>query len=72
MAHGFGDLTVHEVTMEKAKALKHVAYFSWYSGGFRVAVFDSDTIRQRASSSTRRAATSGAWSSAGSTAEDGA
>ena len=54
MAQGFGDLTVHEVAMEKAKKLNSVAYFSWYSGGFRVAVFDSDTITQRASSSTRR------------------
>jgi hypothetical protein len=37
-ASGFGDLTVHEVTTGKGPD-KNLAYFSWYSGGFRVAKF---------------------------------
>jgi hypothetical protein len=46
-AQGFGDLTVHEVAMEKALRYQDLAYFSWYSGGFRVAQFTTDSIQQR-------------------------
>jgi hypothetical protein len=46
-AIGFGDLTVHEVAMEKAKKFKDLAYFAWYSGGFRVAQHDGQTLNQR-------------------------
>ncbi len=34
-ASGFGDLSVHEVATSQLNA--NVAYFSYYSGGFRVA-----------------------------------
>jgi hypothetical protein len=46
-AQGYGDLTVHEVAMERNKELANLAYFAWYSGGFRVASFNGDGIRQR-------------------------
>jgi hypothetical protein len=45
-AQGFGDMSVHEVAVEKAKDLAKVAYFSWYDQGFRVAVFDGDEIQR--------------------------
>lgn len=42
-AQGFGDLTVHEVETDDSQNL---AYFSWYSGGLRVARFDSRGITE--------------------------
>jgi hypothetical protein len=45
-AQGFGDMSVHEVAVERSKDLARVAYFSWYDQGFRVAVFDQDEIRR--------------------------
>jgi hypothetical protein len=44
-AIGFGDLSVHEVAVDKWKKFKNLAYFAWYSGGFRVAHFDHDGIK---------------------------
>jgi hypothetical protein len=46
-ASGFGDLTVHEVATDTALKFKQLAYFSWYSGGFRVAKFTSSGIEKR-------------------------
>ena len=46
-AQGFGDLTVHEVATELLNLTQeHMAYFAWYSGGFRVAKFDEDSVEQ--------------------------
>jgi hypothetical protein len=42
-ANGFGDLTVHEVATDPNANL---AYFSYYSAGFRVAEFGDDGIRE--------------------------
>ena len=41
-ASGFGDLSVHEVATSKKNA--NVAYFSYYSGGFRVVNISSGKI----------------------------
>jgi hypothetical protein len=52
---GFGDLTVHEVEVPRGDpnegdladdADSGLAYFSWYSGGFRVAEFDGTGIHE--------------------------
>ena len=52
---GFGDLTVHEVEVPRgdpnegaptADDDSGLAYFSWYSGGFRVAEFDETGIQE--------------------------
>ena len=52
---GFGDLTVHEVDVPRgdpnegaptADEDSGLAYFSWYSGGFRVAEFDDTGIHE--------------------------
>ena len=45
-AIGFGDLTVHEVAMERNRSLEHLAYFAWYNGGFRVARWSTSEIHQ--------------------------
>jgi hypothetical protein len=45
-AQGFGDMSVHEVAVERNEELRRVAYFAWYNAGFRVAVFDGDEIEQ--------------------------
>jgi hypothetical protein len=46
-ASGFGDLTVHEVaTGLEEDGDEDLAYFSWYSGGFRVAEFDETGIEE--------------------------
>jgi hypothetical protein len=46
-AQGFGDLTVHEVATELLDPTQeHMAYFAWYSGGFRVAKFDEDSVEE--------------------------
>jgi len=42
-ATGKGDLTVHEVATGRGPDAD-LAYYSWYSGGFRVARFDADSI----------------------------
>jgi hypothetical protein len=42
-ATGKGDLTVHEVAIGRGPDAD-LAYYSWYSGGFRVARFDTDSI----------------------------
>ncbi|MFP5343521.1 MAG: PA domain-containing protein [Candidatus Limnocylindria bacterium] len=42
MASGFGDLSVHEVAMSHQK--NDLAYFSYYSGGFRVARIVDDEL----------------------------
>jgi hypothetical protein len=44
-AIGFGDLTVHEVATGVGPDAG-LAYFSWYSGGFRVAEFDGSGIEE--------------------------
>lgn len=44
-ATGFGDLTVHEVATGRGPDAD-LAYFSWYSGGFRVARFDDSGIEE--------------------------
>jgi hypothetical protein len=44
-ATGKGDLTVHEVATGRGSDAD-LAYYSWYSGGFRVARFDTDSIEQ--------------------------
>ena len=41
-ARGFGDLSVHEVATSALRA--DLAYFSYYSGGFRVAKIQSDKL----------------------------
>lgn len=41
-AEGFGDLSVHEVATSKQRA--DLAYFSYYSGGFRVAKIVDDKL----------------------------
>ena len=51
---GFGDLTVHEVEVPRGDPNEggpapddgKLAYFSWYSGGFRVAEFDENGIEE--------------------------
>jgi hypothetical protein len=51
---GFGDLTVHEVEVPRGDPNEggpapddgKLAYFSWYSGGFRVASFDATDIEE--------------------------
>jgi hypothetical protein len=51
---GFGDLTVHEVEVPRGDPNEggpapddgKLAYFSWYSGGFRVAAFDETGIEE--------------------------
>jgi hypothetical protein len=51
---GFGDLTVHEVEVPRGDQNEggpapddgKLAYFSWYSGGFRVASFDATGIEE--------------------------
>jgi hypothetical protein len=51
---GFGDLTVHEVEVPRGDPNEggpapddgKLAYFSWYSGGFRVAAFDATGIEE--------------------------
>ncbi|MBI4259071.1 MAG: hypothetical protein HY658_00760 [Actinobacteria bacterium] len=53
-AAGFGDLTVHEVEIARGDPNEGgsspddgvLAYFSWYSGGFRVASFDGTGIQE--------------------------
>ncbi|HEU0245684.1 MAG TPA: PA domain-containing protein [Gaiellaceae bacterium] len=53
-ATGFGDLTVHEVEVPRADPNEggshpddgELAYFSWYSGGFRVAEYDATGITE--------------------------
>lgn len=53
-ASGFGDLTVHEVEVPRGDPNEggpapddgKLAYFSWYSAGFRVASFDSTGIQE--------------------------
>jgi hypothetical protein len=46
-AQGFGDLTVHEVANELYNENRdHLAYFAWYSGGFRVAKFSETSIQE--------------------------
>jgi hypothetical protein len=45
-ASGFGDLTVHEVAMEKKKSLQNLAYFAWYNGGFRVARYGGGELNE--------------------------
>jgi len=53
-ATGFGDLTVHEVEVPRGDPNEGgthpddgvLAYFSWYSGGFRVAEYDSTGITE--------------------------
>ena len=53
-ASGFGDLTVHEVEIPRGDPNEGgpapddgvLAYFSWYSGGFRVASFDATGIQE--------------------------
>jgi hypothetical protein len=44
-ATGFGHLTVHEVKTDP-RPKKDLAYFSWYSGGLRVAKFGADGITE--------------------------
>lgn len=44
-ASGFGDLTVHEVKTDPRPGI-NLAYFSYYAGGFRVAEFGADGIRE--------------------------
>jgi hypothetical protein len=44
-ARNFGDLTVHE-TKTDPRPNVNLAYFSWYSAGFRVAEFDGGTISE--------------------------
>jgi hypothetical protein len=39
-------LTLHEVEVEDDPALADLAYFSWYSGGMRVARFDDEGIHE--------------------------
>jgi hypothetical protein len=41
-AEGFGDLSVHEVAMSEDR--NDLAYFSYYSGGFRVAEIQNDEL----------------------------
>lgn len=53
-AFGFGDLTVHEVEVPRGDPNEGgphpddgvLAYFSWYSGGFRVAEYDASGITE--------------------------
>jgi hypothetical protein len=42
-AEGFGDLSVHEVALDPDTKL---AYFSYYSGGFRVVRYDHDRMEE--------------------------
>jgi hypothetical protein len=44
-ALGFGDLTIHEVATDPRPGT-NLAYFSYYSGGFRVAEYDNRGIRE--------------------------
>jgi hypothetical protein len=44
-ALGFGDLTIHEVATDPRPGT-NLAYFSYYSGGFRVAEYDNGGIRE--------------------------
>ena len=44
-ANGFGVLSAHEVETDQRRN-KHLAYFSWYSAGARVAKFGSNGIRE--------------------------
>jgi hypothetical protein len=44
-ASGFGDLTVHEVKTDPRPGI-NLAYFSYYAGGFRVAEFGKNGIRE--------------------------
>lgn len=46
VAIGHGWITVHEVETETDPALRDLAYFSWYSGGMRVARFDENGIEE--------------------------
>lgn len=43
-AEGFGDLSVHEVAMSEER--NDLAYFSYYSGGFRVAKIQNGNLRE--------------------------
>jgi hypothetical protein len=43
-AEGFGDLSVHEVAMSEER--NDLAYFSYYSGGFRVAKIKDGNLRE--------------------------
>ena len=44
-AVGYGDLSVHEVAMSERR--NELAYFSYYSGGFRVARIEKDQLVER-------------------------
>src|ERR671918_790719 len=44
-ATGFGTLSVHEVKTDPRRGV-NLAYFSYYAGGFRVAEFGADGIRE--------------------------
>jgi hypothetical protein len=44
-ANGFGVLSAHEVETDQRRS-KHLAYFSWYSAGARVAKFGPNGIRE--------------------------
>jgi catechol 2,3-dioxygenase-like lactoylglutathione lyase family enzyme len=44
-ADGFGDLSVHEVATSQEEANR--LYFSYYSGGFRVAEIENDEIVEK-------------------------
>lgn len=44
-ATGFGDLSIHEVAMSQKK--NDIAYFSYYSGGFRVARIEDGKLVER-------------------------
>jgi hypothetical protein len=44
-ATGFGDLSVHEVKTDPRRGV-NLAYFSYYAGGFRVAKFGANGIRE--------------------------
>jgi hypothetical protein len=45
-AVGFGDLTVHEVAMEKSFDLAPLAYYSYYNAGFRVTRYARGNLRE--------------------------
>ncbi len=44
-ARGFGDLSVHEVAIDPNPG-KKLAYFSYYSGGFRVAEYGNSGLKE--------------------------
>jgi len=46
-ASGFGDLSVHEVATSQADATPQRLYFSYYSGGFRVADIENGEIVEK-------------------------